>query len=60
MKVKNGIANSVSLFITPKMRSGMTPSKGQSRLTFPPESGASSTPMKKYRSPTALREKATG
>ena len=37
MKAKNGIASSVSLLITPNIRSGSVRSSGQDRLTTPPE-----------------------
>ena len=60
MKVKNGIASSVSLAMTPpKKRSGRAPSSGQNRL-MSGDSGASSTPMMKNRRPLAASENATG
>ena len=60
MKVKNGMASSVSLLSTPKKRSGSAPRRGQERLICPLEIGASSTPMTKNRSPFAASAKATG
>ena len=47
MNVKNGIASSVSLLMTPNMRSGMASSSVQLRLIEPFDSGASSTPITK-------------
>ncbi len=60
ISVKNGMANSVSLLITLKMRSGNVPSRLQFRLMVPPESGASSTPITKKNKPHAASENATG
>ena len=60
MKVKNGMARSVSLLSTPKKRSGRAPRSGQERVIWPPEIGASSTPMTKNRRPLAASAKATG
>ncbi len=37
MKVKNGIASSVSLDMTPQNRSGSALRSGQERLMLPPE-----------------------
>ncbi len=44
----------------PQNRSGMVPRRFQPRLIVPSDSGASSTPMKKNRSPLAASAKATG
>ena len=60
MKVKKGMASSVSFDITPQNRSGSALSSGQERLMEPFEKGASSTPMRKNRRPLAASEKATG
>ena len=60
MKVKKGIASSVSFESTPQSRDGRVMSNGQSSVIVPPESGASQTPMTKKRSPFAASEKATG
>ena len=60
MKVKKGMASSVSFdMMPPKKRSGRAPSSGQNRL-MSGESGASSTPITKKRRPFAASEKATG
>ena len=53
MKVKNGIASSVSLFITPKTRSGKA--RNSSGDSMP-----SSMPIRPKTMPLAASEKATG
>ena len=60
MKVKNGIASRVSFDKTPHSRSGIAFRSGQLRLIEPPDSGASSTPMTKNKSPFAASANATG
>ena len=60
MKVKNGMASNVSFDKSPHNRDGMVFRSGHERLIAPSDSGTSSTPMKKKRSPFAASEKATG
>mgnify|MGYP005865826547 CR=1 FL=1 len=60
MKVKNGMASSVSFERIPHKRSGIARRSGQSSVMVPAERGASQTPMTKNKSPFAASEKATG
>ena len=60
MNVKKGMASNVSFDKTPQSRDGSVTSSGQSSVIVPFDSGASSTPMMKNKSPLAASEKATG
>ena len=60
MKVKNGMARSVSFDNTPHKRCGMVKRSGQSSVIVPEDQGAIQTPMAKKTSPLAASENATG
>ena len=60
MKVKKGMARSVSFDSVPQTRCGMVPISDQSSVIVPADQGASQTPTAKNTRPFAASEKATG